>query len=81
MTTTAKRQPVDASHFSYRFWYVRHDNHQDLENVLVVVTRWYGGVLLGPDRFKHINRAARDALTRAGLVDAPAGANSRVAKR
>ncbi|GAK65339.1 UPF0029-domain-containing protein [Moesziomyces antarcticus] len=40
----------------------------ELENVLVVVTRWYGGVHLGPDRFKLINRAARDALDLAGLV-------------
>lgn len=46
---------------------------KELENVLVVVTRWYGGVLLGPDRFKHINRVARDALVRAGFVEsAPA---------
>jgi putative IMPACT (imprinted ancient) family translation regulator len=29
------------------------------ENVLVVVTRWYGGVQLGPLRFKVINDVAR----------------------
>jgi len=39
-----------------------------LENVIIVVTRWYGGVHLGPDRFKLINRAARDALEMAQLV-------------
>ena len=39
-----------------------------IENVLVVVTRWYGGVHLGPDRFKHINNAARDVLERAGVI-------------
>jgi hypothetical protein len=39
----------------------------DVWNVMVVVTRWYGGVLLGPDRFRIINNAARDALTAAGL--------------
>lgn len=32
------------------------------ENLAVVVTRWYGGIHLGPDRFKHINRVARDAI-------------------
>lgn len=32
------------------------------ENVAVVVTRWYGGIQLGPDRFKHINRVAREAI-------------------
>jgi putative IMPACT (imprinted ancient) family translation regulator len=24
----------------------------DVENVLVVVSRWFGGIQLGPDRFK-----------------------------
>jgi len=35
---------------------------QDVKDVLVVVTRYFGGTLLGADRFKHINQAARDAL-------------------
>lgn len=30
-----------------------------VENAMVVVSRWFGGVLLGPSRFKHINEAAR----------------------
>ena len=30
--------------------------------VAVVVTRWYGGTLLGPDRFRHINNCARRVL-------------------
>ncbi|KAM3187630.1 hypothetical protein ACTXT7_001904 [Hymenolepis weldensis] len=34
----------------------------------VVVTRWYGGIHLGPDRFKHINNAASQLLTYAGLT-------------
>lgn len=37
-------------------------------NVMVVVTRWYGGIQLGPARFKHINNAARDALVKGGFV-------------
>ncbi len=37
-------------------------------DVLVVVSRWFGGVLLGADRFKHINNCARDLLEGAGLV-------------
>jgi len=41
----------------------------DLWNVMVVVTRWYGGQKLGPRRFALINQAARDAFVRAGLVD------------
>ncbi|KAJ3089271.1 hypothetical protein HK102_006797 [Quaeritorhiza haematococci] len=31
-------------------------------NVLIVVTRWYGGIHLGPARFKHINNVARQLL-------------------
>lgn len=38
-------------------------------NVMVVVTRWYGGIQLGPARFKHINNAARDSLVKGGFVN------------
>ncbi|GJE85019.1 UPF0029-domain-containing protein [Phanerochaete sordida] len=41
----------------------------EVNNVLVVVTRYFGGVLLGPDRFKHINQAARNALELGGFLD------------
>lgn len=34
----------------------------DVGNVLVVVSRWYGGVKLGPARFGIINAVAREAL-------------------
>lgn len=40
----------------------------DVWNVVVVVTRWYGGVKLGPDRFRLINQAAREALVKGGFV-------------
>lgn len=40
----------------------------DVTNVLVVVTRWFGGVKLGPDRFRIINNVARDALVQAGFA-------------
>ena len=35
----------------------------------MVVTRWYGGTLLGADRFKYINQVARDALELGGFLD------------
>lgn len=41
----------------------------DVWGVMVVVSRWYGGVHLGPARFKLINSAARDVLVTAGLVE------------
>lgn len=31
----------------------------DCRNVAVVVSRWFGGVLLGPPRFTYINNTAR----------------------
>lgn len=34
----------------------------DARNVVVVVSRWYGGVKLGPKRFQVINTVALDAL-------------------
>lgn len=37
------------------------------ENCLVVVTRWFGGILLGPDRFKHIATVTREALVNSGV--------------
>ncbi|KAI5780955.1 ribosomal protein S5 domain 2-type protein [Geopyxis carbonaria] len=39
-----------------------------VSDVLVVVSRWYGGVKLGPDRFRLINAAARAALVEGGWV-------------
>ena len=52
----------------------------DVKNVMVVVSRWWGGILLGPglflqkegyneiDRFKHINNATRNVLEKCGFV-------------
>ncbi|KAF7329755.1 hypothetical protein MKEN_00238800 [Mycena kentingensis (nom. inval.)] len=51
----------------------------EVDNVLVVVTRYFGGIHLGPDRFKHINQAARNALELGGFLDGPA--TSKVAGR
>ncbi|KAI0705758.1 UPF0029-domain-containing protein [Cerioporus squamosus] len=43
----------------------------EVDNVLVIVTRYFGGIHLGPDRFKHINQAARNALELGGFLDVP----------
>jgi len=40
----------------------------NLWNVMVVVTRWYGGHQLGPKRFSIINAVARDAFVKGGFV-------------
>jgi hypothetical protein len=39
----------------------------DVWDVMVIVTRWYGGVQLGPDRFRIINSTARDAVVLGGF--------------
>lgn len=41
----------------------------DARNVMVVVSRWFGGTLLGPSRFKYIAQVARDALEASGHLD------------
>ena len=42
----------------------------DIWDVLVVVSRWYGGVKLGPDRFKIISNVARQVLVKGGWQNA-----------
>lgn len=41
-------------------------------DVVLVVSRWYGGVQLGADRFRHINAAGRDAMLRLAARPGPA---------
>ena len=38
----------------------------DVWGVLVVISRWYGGIKLGPDRFSIINNIAREAVIEGG---------------
>ena len=40
----------------------------NVNNVMVLVARWYGGVHLGPARFKWIASTARDVLEEAGFI-------------
>jgi hypothetical protein len=40
----------------------------DARNVIVVVSRWYGGVKLGPSRFHVINSTAQQALEELGEI-------------
>ncbi|KAF2185089.1 ribosomal protein S5 domain 2-like protein [Zopfia rhizophila CBS 207.26] len=44
---------------------------QEVEGV-VVVARWYGGTLLGPIRFTHIENCAREAIWKWRVADAEA---------
>lgn len=38
-------------------------------NVIVAVARWYGGIHLGPDRFKHINSVTREIIVKGKYAD------------
>lgn len=37
-------------------------DHLQIDGYVVVVTRWWGGILLGPDRFKHIMEVTKNLL-------------------
>lgn len=40
----------------------------ECNNVVVVVSRWYGGVKLGSDRWKLISAVAKEALLRGNFI-------------
>ncbi|KAF9182073.1 hypothetical protein BGZ51_004982 [Haplosporangium sp. Z 767] len=48
----------------------------DVKNVVVVVSRWYGGIPLSADRFKHINNAARQLLDECGYIQGASSADA-----
>ncbi|XP_056679789.1 protein IMPACT isoform X2 [Monodelphis domestica] len=52
----------------------------NVRNVLVVVSRWYGGILLGPDRFKHINNCARNILVEQNYTNSPEDSSKQLGK-
>lgn len=37
-------------------------NSMKVNNIYVMVSRWYGGIQLGPDRFKHINDSVKSLV-------------------
>jgi putative IMPACT (imprinted ancient) family translation regulator len=40
----------------------------DVHDAVVVVSRWFGGILLGPARFGLINNTARQLLEQTGFI-------------
>lgn len=40
---------------------------QNARDTMIVVTRWYGGMKLGPERFRIIDECAREALNKLNL--------------
>ena len=56
----------------------------DVWNVFVVITRWYGGLQLGPDRFRIMSQVAREAVVCGGWIkgggEEPQGGKDRTAR-
>uniref|UniRef100_A0A914UHY8 RWD domain-containing protein n=1 Tax=Plectus sambesii TaxID=2011161 RepID=A0A914UHY8_9BILA len=52
----------------------------DARDVVVVITRWYGGIHLGSDRFRHICDLAKKILVEHGYGNKP-GEKKKTAKR
>ncbi|CAM1502054.1 Fc.00g040380.m01.CDS01 [Cosmosporella sp. VM-42] len=42
---------------------LQHMRELDISNTLIVLTRWYGGVMLGPDRWRLMRECIDDALS------------------
>ena len=53
----------------------------NVENLMVVVTRWFGGVLLGPSRFKCINNIAKKTIMESGFYDIGADSSKKKKKK
>lgn len=53
----------------------------NVENLMVVVTRWYGGVHLGPARFKCINNIAKTTIIESGFHDNQADVSKKKKKK
>ena len=43
----------------------------NVKNVMVVVSRWFGGIMLGQARFMYITDAARGMLDQGGYLQKP----------
>lgn len=75
--TTVKQPPEEDCYIYFRYVLVVYLRRRplltlvqmmDAWNVVVVVSRYFGGIHLGPDRFKHINSVARDVITKGGFI-------------
>jgi hypothetical protein len=44
-----------------------------VQGAVVVVSRWFGGILLGPARFGLINNTARQLLEQTGFIASGGG--------
>lgn len=54
---------------------------RQIENVVLMVSRWFGGILLGSDRFKDFCTAANDVLKIGGFLENEKGNGNKKGKK
>mmetsp|Transcript_30215 Transcript_30215/g.100040 ORF Transcript_30215/g.100040 Transcript_30215/m.100040 type:complete len:80 (-) Transcript_30215:110-349(-) len=54
--------------------------HGGYMGIFVMVSRWYGGVQLGSDRFKILNRVLQTLLEKSGVESQPKAPTGKNAK-
>lgn len=61
--TTIKEESFDDGESGCGSFLLKNMQEMNAIDTLVVMTRWYGGVLLGPDRWRIMRNCLRDALS------------------
>ncbi|KAI1434249.1 hypothetical protein GGR50DRAFT_418215 [Xylaria sp. CBS 124048] len=61
--TTTKEDSFDDGESGCGSFLIKTMQEMNVVDTLVVMTRWYGGVLLGPDRWRIMSNCLRDALS------------------
>ncbi|KAI1458217.1 hypothetical protein F4805DRAFT_151051 [Annulohypoxylon moriforme] len=60
--TTIKEESYDDGEGGCGDFLLKNMRELDAVNTLVVMTRWYGGIMLGPDRWRIMRNCLKDAL-------------------
>ncbi|KAI1074802.1 hypothetical protein F5B20DRAFT_427137 [Whalleya microplaca] len=66
--TVVKEESFDDGEGGCGEFLLKNMRETNAENTLVVMTRWYGGVMLGPDRWRIIRNCLKDALAESGRI-------------
>ncbi|GAP91283.1 putative impact protein [Rosellinia necatrix] len=61
--TTVKEESFDDGESGCGAFLLKSMQEMNAVDVLVVMTRWYGGIMLGPDRWRIMRNCLRDALS------------------
>ncbi|KAI5866120.1 hypothetical protein GGS23DRAFT_370504 [Durotheca rogersii] len=60
--TTIKEESFDDGETGCGDFLIKNMREMDTVDTLVVMTRWYGGIMLGPDRWRIMRNCLKDAL-------------------